>query len=247
MKKTAWYCGALVLAVLNAVYLALTADSFYLEYVKDEFVYWGYPQWGWMYSDPKIYLWFNVLYLAFLLLLFAAGLFLIGKKRLKTGTALLLLPLLTAAAFLYMPTYNWNRQFAVFNAERTNENSRIPEGKWWVSLDQMQRYYDASLWERLKGRFGRGEWPGGCGATTGFGCCPIFRPIRSDAGEWFFTAEPKTVRRGELTWVMILLILPFSCGKTKGRWTLRSVTAIRLPPGRPEKKAKTGKVRQSSF
>ena len=46
MKKTAWYCGALVLAVLNAVYLALTADSFYLEYVKDEFVYWGYPQWG---------------------------------------------------------------------------------------------------------------------------------------------------------------------------------------------------------
>ena len=148
MKKTAWYCGALVLAVLNAVYLALTADSFYLEYVKDEFVYWGYPQWGWMYSDPKIYLWFNVLYLAFLLLLFAAGLFLIGKKRLKTGTALLLLPLLTAAAFLYMPTYNWNRQFAVFNAERTNENSRIPEGKWWVSLDQMQRYYDASLWER---------------------------------------------------------------------------------------------------
>ena len=140
MKKTAWYCGALVLAVLNAVYLALTADSFYLEYVKDEFVYWGYPQWGWMYSDPKIYLWFNVLYLAFLLLLFAAGLFLIGKKRLKTGTALLLLPLLTAAAFLYMPTYNWNRQFAVFNAERTNENSRIPEGKWWVSLDQMQRY-----------------------------------------------------------------------------------------------------------
>ena len=50
MKKTAWYCGALVLAVLNAVYLALTADSFYLEYVKDEFVYWGYPQWGWMYS-----------------------------------------------------------------------------------------------------------------------------------------------------------------------------------------------------
>lgn len=48
MKKTAWYCGALVLAVLNAVYLALTADSFYLEYVKDEFVYWGYPQWGWM-------------------------------------------------------------------------------------------------------------------------------------------------------------------------------------------------------
>ena len=161
MKKTAWYCGALVLAVMNAVYLALTADSFYLEYVKDEFVYWGYPQWGWMYSDPKIYLWFNVLYLAFLLLLFAAGLFLIGKKRLKTGTALLLLPLLTAAAFLYMPTYNWNRQFAVFNAERTNENSRIPEGKWWVSLDQMQRYYDASLWERLKGRFGRGEWPGG--------------------------------------------------------------------------------------
>ena len=97
MKKTAWYCGALVLAVLNAVYLALTADSFYLEYVKDEFVYWGYPQWGWMYSDPKIYLWFNVLYLAFLLLLFAAGLFLIGKKRLKTGTALLLLPLLTAS------------------------------------------------------------------------------------------------------------------------------------------------------
>lgn len=127
MKKTAWYCGALVLAVLNAVYLALTADSFYLEYVKDEFVYWGYPQWGWMYSDPKIYLWFNVLYLAFLLLLFAAGLFLIGKKRLKTGTALLLLPLLTAAAFLYMPTYNWNRRSPYSTPNAPTKTAAFPK------------------------------------------------------------------------------------------------------------------------
>ena len=39
--------------------------------------------------------------------------------------------------------------------------SRIPEGKWWVSAEQMQKYYDASFWERAKGFFGRGEWPGG--------------------------------------------------------------------------------------
>ncbi len=161
MKKTTGYLLFVAVVLFNLFYLALTADSFYWEYVKDTFVYWGYPQWGWMYSDPKVYFWFNLLYLAFLLVMFVAAIGLAWKKKLKAGFVVLLIPLLTAGAFLYMPTYNWNRQFAIFNAERTTENSRIPAGKWWASLDQMQRYYDVSGWERLKGYFGRGEWPGG--------------------------------------------------------------------------------------
>ncbi len=161
MKKTI-ICLAFALAtVLNVVYLALIIDSFWQEYVKDNFFYWGYPQWGWMYSAPKLYFWFNVCYLGFLAAALFAGLFLVAKRRLKTGAAFLLLPLLTAVMFFYMPSYNWQRHLDMLRTEQKQEYGRLPEGKWWVSTEQMQRYYDASLWERLKGRFGRGEWPGG--------------------------------------------------------------------------------------
>ncbi len=161
MKKIAGYVFFCLLAAANLFYLVLTADSFYQEYLQDNFVYWGYPQWGWLYSDPEVYFSFHSIYIPFLVVMTIAGIFLWRKKYVKTALGVLLLPLLTAAAFLYMPFYNWNQQFEIYTAEKTNEKSRVPEGKWWVSVDQMQRYYDASVWERLKGAFGRGEWPGG--------------------------------------------------------------------------------------
>ncbi len=161
MKKVAEYVFFCLLMGANLFYLALMADCFYREYLQDQFVYWGYPQWGWLYSDPEVYFSFNSIYIPFLTIMMVAGVFFWWKKYAKTALGVLLLPLLTAAAFLYMPFYNWNRQFEVYVAEKTNEKSRVPEGKWWVSIDQMQRYYDASVWERIKGAFGRGEWPGG--------------------------------------------------------------------------------------
>ena len=109
----------------------------------------------------KVYLWFNVFYLLFLVVLPVAAVWLWRRRFRKTSLILSVLPLLSAAVFAYMPNYNWNRQFEIFEAERTIENSRIPAGRWWASAEQMQRYDDNSAWEKFKGYFGRGEWPGG--------------------------------------------------------------------------------------
>ncbi len=160
MKKVTMNVFFVAFCLLDLIYLAMTADSFYQEYVLDKFVYWGYPQWGWMYADPKVYLWFNIVYLLFLVVLPAASVWL-RRRFCKTSLILSALPLMSAAVFAYMPSYNWNRQFEIFEAERTIENSRIPAGRWWASAEQMQRYDDNSAWEKFKGYFGRGEWPGG--------------------------------------------------------------------------------------
>ncbi len=161
MKKISGYLLFTLFLAADIFYLALTADSFRQEYVQDNFVHWGFPQWGWMYADADVYFRFNVVYLFLLVAFPVAGCLLWLKRHYKTALTALFLPLVSAAVFWYMPTYNWNRQFALFNAERGTENSRVPEGKWWVSGEQMERYYDASWWERAKGYFGRGEWPGG--------------------------------------------------------------------------------------
>ena len=155
--------SALCVSVLliSSVYFVLMADSFYQEYVADNFVYWGYPQWGWMYANQDVYFTFNVIYLTLMLVCLVLGIWSFAKKHIKAAFVLGFFPLLSAAVFAYMPTYNWNQQFALFNAEKGESKSRIPEGKWWVSLEQMQKYDDASAWEKLKGVFGRGEWPGG--------------------------------------------------------------------------------------
>lgn len=161
MKKIFFPLILSFLLAFNLFYFVLTADSFYQEYVLDRFVYWGYPQWGLLYADAQTYFYFNLFYLIVLFVLIIAGVFFWSRKYFKISFIIMFFPFLSALMFLYMPTYNWNRQFAVFNQERHHENSRIPEGKWWVSVDQMERYSDVSLWEKLKGCFGRGEWPGG--------------------------------------------------------------------------------------
>ncbi len=219
MKKVTMSVFFVAFCLFDLIYLAMTADSFYQEYVLDKFVYWGYPQWGWMYADPKVYLWFNVFYLLFLVVLPVAAVWLWRRRFRKTSLILSVLPLLSAAVFAYMPNYNWNRQFEIFEAERTIENSRIPAGRWWASAEQMQRYDDNSAWEKFKGYFGRGEWPGGypIWGIIGYGCCRILPRIRWDGAEWFFTAETKQVRRGELIWGMTLLILQSGCVATGDR------------------------------
>lgn len=161
MKKISYCMTLCLMSIFSLAYLLLVVDSFYQEYIEDKFIYWGYPQWGWMYENPKVYLWFNLVYIAAMILLVAGGWYLWLKSRYKSAMICLLMILFSAGAFAYMPTYNWNKQFAVFVAERATENSRIPQGKWWTMESKMQRYNDASSCEKLKGYLGRGEWPGG--------------------------------------------------------------------------------------
>lgn len=151
----------LLLLIADILYFVLISDSFYQEYIADTFVYWGYPQWGWLYSDQNTYLIFNLSYLFILLLCILGCIWFYRKKSVKFAWILVLLPIISAAVSWYMPFYNWNKQFEIYMSEKGNDKSRIPAGKWWASAEQMQKYYDASAWERLKGCFGRGEWPGG--------------------------------------------------------------------------------------
>ena len=150
-----------LILLLDVIYFFLIFDSFYKEYVADNFVYWGYPQWGWLYANQNTYLTFNVIYLISLFLCMAGATLLWFRKYVKSAFFLSFIPLLSAAVFSYMPTYNRNQLFETYGVSENGDESRIPEGKWWVSAEQMQKYYDSSAWERMKGYFGRGEWPGG--------------------------------------------------------------------------------------
>lgn len=161
MKNKIFLFTLALLLVADVFYFVLISDSFYQEYVADNFVYWGYPQWGWLYKNQDTYLTFNIVYLLIMLLCMAGAFFLQKRKSFKWACAFALLPILSALFSWYMPYYNWNQQFEIYNLEKGNDQSRIPEGKWWVSAEQMQKYYDSSFWERTKGYFGRGEWPGG--------------------------------------------------------------------------------------
>ena len=129
------------IGVFDLAYLTLVADSFYQEYLADTFVYWGYPQWGWLYADHKVYLIFNVIYLSSMLLCMIGASWLWFKKYTKSAFIFSILPLLSAAVFSYMPTYNRNQLFEKYGESENGDESRIPEGKWWASADQMQKYY----------------------------------------------------------------------------------------------------------
>lgn len=143
------------------VYFMLVGESFIQEYVLDNFFYWGFPQWGWMYASPKIYLWFNIFYLLFLAIFILLGIIELLKHHKQNAFIYLGCVIVTVMFFYYAPESNWNKQFAIFNAEKTIENSRVPEGKWWVSAQNMDRFEDQNAWSKLKGKFGRGLWPGG--------------------------------------------------------------------------------------
>jgi len=150
------------LAMLGDVlYLALVGDSFITEYVLGKFEYWGYPQWGWMYETTETYAVFNLVYLFVMVILLALAIWAVAKRHLLAALMLLLPELFSIGIFYYLPHYNFEKQFAIFEAEKGNSNTRIPAGSWWVFPDEADRYDDASNWEKLKGYLGRGEWPGG--------------------------------------------------------------------------------------
>jgi hypothetical protein len=161
MNNRIGFAAFLLCTVFTLIYIVLICDSFAQEYILDNFYYWGYPQWGWMYSSPKIYLTFNLFYLMFLFVFGVSSFYYLYKKQNINSFICSVFIILSALISAYIPTYNWNKQFEIFNAEKTIESSRIPEGKWWISKDNMNRYDDQSSWSKLKGAFGRGLWPGG--------------------------------------------------------------------------------------
>ena len=103
---------------INILYFLLIADSFYQEYLADNFVYWGYPQWGWMYAEQNRYLVFNLSYLLLLFLCLVFAFYSWKKSYKKIASLALILPIISACISWYMPFYNWNRQFEIYNLEK---------------------------------------------------------------------------------------------------------------------------------
>ncbi|MBP5398915.1 MAG: hypothetical protein J6Y53_00670 [Alphaproteobacteria bacterium] len=150
--------GAIVLAIWDLFYIFVLANSFVTESLEDKFFYWGYPQWGSLYSSPSFFMWFNIVYL----LLLAGGMFLAWKWRSNYEKMLLPLVFIALLSFvnMYSPNHIRNSEFDKYKTEDGVDNSRIPAGKWLVSNQKMESYAEVPLMMKLKGWFGRGEWPG---------------------------------------------------------------------------------------
>lgn len=159
MTKKAFWVATVVLSLWNLLYIVVLSDSLITEYFLDRFFYWGYPQWGVLYSSPRLFLWFNLLYLLFLL----AGMATVCLLRRRPARAFAAAAFIAVLALsnLYAPYCNWNRQFKLYTDDEGRDISRIPEGKWLMDLREMQHYDDQSVMMKLKGWWGRGDWPGG--------------------------------------------------------------------------------------
>lgn len=154
MARKICLMATVLLSLWNLFYLAVLIDSLITEYFFDRFFYWGYPQWGVLYSSPSFFLWFNLVYLLFL----AAGMacvYLLRRNPFRAVVPAVLIALLSVIN-LYAPYYNWNSQFKAYE-----HNSRIPEGNWLLNMAGMQRYADQNVMMKIKGWWGRGDWPGG--------------------------------------------------------------------------------------
>ena len=62
---------------------------------------------------------------------------------------------------MHVPEYNRYHQFKIFENEKGDDSSRIPAGVWVVGKKTLQSYNDQSLLGKIKGWWGRGDWPGG--------------------------------------------------------------------------------------
>ena len=158
MNKKILLGAVAALVVWDLFYIFVLANSFVVESLNDTFIYWGYPQWGSLYASPTFFMWFNVVYLLLLL----AAMLLSWMWRADAKKALL--PLVLVALFsllnMYVPNYTRSHEFSKYLTSDGVDNSRIPAGKWLVSNQMMESYAEQSLMTKLKGWFGRGEWPG---------------------------------------------------------------------------------------
>lgn len=161
MTKKMFLAATAVLSLWDLLYIAVLSDSLITEYFLDRFFYWGYPQWGFLYSSPSFFLWVNVIYLL-LLVIGMGSVYLLRCHPVRAFVPAALIALLSLAN-LYQPYYNRNSQFKFYG-----DDSRIPEGKWLLHIGEMQRYADQNLMMKLKGWWGRGDWPGGFAFWGGY-------------------------------------------------------------------------------
>ena len=159
MAKKIFFIMILALSLWNITYIALLTDSFIQEYCLDKFFYWGYPQWGWLYSSPKVFLWFNIIYIS--VLIFAVVYTYICRYKVVRSFLVAFIVAIISLLNMYVPEYNWNKQYDIFQAEKGNAGSRVPAGTWLAGVETMQAFDEQSVWMKMKGLFGRGNWPGG--------------------------------------------------------------------------------------
>lgn len=159
MSKKMCLTAAVAFGIWNIFYIFVLCNSVVVEYFENKFFYWGFPQWGFLYSSPKFFLCFNLIYIAFLVLLTIAAYYL-RKAPLKSLLAVSVITLLSVLN-LFFSDYVWQKQFSLFKTEQGKDMSRIPEGVWVVSKERLQSYNDQNLMMKIKGWWGRGDWPGG--------------------------------------------------------------------------------------
>ncbi len=146
--------------IWNIFYILILLYSLIDEYFLDHFFYWGYPQWGRLYSSPRFFLWFNIIFI----LLLSGTMFIAWKKRhlnFRHSVIMVLAVAVISIANMHVSEYNRYHQFKIFEAERGKDSSRIPGGIWLVSPKTLQSYADQGLMNKIKGWWGRGDWPGG--------------------------------------------------------------------------------------
>lgn len=149
-----------VCCIWNVFYILVLLESLISEYFMDRFFYWGYPQWGRLYSSPSFFLWFNLFYI----LLLSGAMFYVlhcRKSDFKRAAVVAICVAVVSIANMHVSEYNRYHQFKIFEAERGEDSSRIPAGIWMVGPKTLQSYADQGLMNKVKGWWGRGDWPGG--------------------------------------------------------------------------------------
>ena len=149
----------ILLSLWNIFYVAILADSLVEEYFMDKFFYWGYPQWGILYSSPQVFLWFNVAYLSFAVICIIMT---FGMLKNHTKTAIIPALLITVLSLVNaaVPDYTREQEFIRLDIAENEDNS-LPDGQWLIRQSEIQKFADQSTLMKLKGIWGRGEWPGG--------------------------------------------------------------------------------------
>ena len=160
MNKKLSYRLLALCCIWNTFYILVLLESLISEYFMDKFYYWGYPQWGRLYSSPRFFLWFNIFYI---LLLSGAMIFswIHRHSDFRRAFLIAIAVAVISIANMHVSEYNRNHQFKVMKAEQGEDGSRIPAGTWIVGSKTLQSYADQGLMNKIKGWWGRGDWPGG--------------------------------------------------------------------------------------
>ena len=157
MIKKALLTATFLLSLWNIFYIGILIDSLTEEYFFDKFFHWGYPQSGKLYSSPRFFVMVNGLYIIPLIFAQTAVYFL----RRNPVKAVIVASFISVLSFLNLYVPEYTRQSYFTTAQRLYGDSRIPEGIWLMYPYNLERFEDQSFLSKIKGWWGRGDWPGG--------------------------------------------------------------------------------------